>query len=573
MQFLISIFMGATMWQRQLVSELKEAKSRQRKDVIAKYKGLSGYTKEHLYRIAREYGFVSGRKERADKGVGALAEEQIDFVAAVIYKTGRENKGPIMPVENAMEFAIDNGIMTRGEISVGGMQRVLRQRQLDKESMNAPTPHVEMRSLHPNHVHQVDVSTCIQYYLDEKGMSIMREDEFYKNKFANFQKVKIPLQRYILTDHFSGFMFVYYYLAAAETAENLFDFLCRAWEAKAEANFPFRGVPFTMLMDGGCRAKAKALGEGLWEGLSIEIIPGTPGNSRRQGSVEQSHNIWEQWFETRLRIDPANTIEELNRKARGFCIWLNATRRHTRTQMPRLSCWLMIKAEQLRELPERSELHELMNKPEVTRKVNNHKLSYDGQIWNIKHANIPHGTVVKVIRNIWKYKDGIITVSHENKLYEARSIAKLPAEQGGFSVNAAIIGQEYKSQPQSVTQHAVKRLEELATGSREADKKTTPFAGLNAFEGFADKVGNLSALPRRGTPIDMTRIAAPVQLPIMDLFMRIKSSGARMTPALNKELREAYGERIDATELERVVAQIRDTGTFSREFSEAVAAV
>src|SRR5690242_3113552 len=119
------------MWQRELASELKEAKSRDRKPILERYQGLYGYSKEHLYRIAKEFGFTSGRKERVDRGVGTLAEEQIEFIAAVIYKTGRENKGAIMPVENAMEFAIDNGIMTRGEISVGGMQRVLRQRQLD----------------------------------------------------------------------------------------------------------------------------------------------------------------------------------------------------------------------------------------------------------------------------------------------------------------------------------------------------------------------------------------------------------------------------------------------------------
>ena len=554
------------MWQRELVVELNEKKSRERKEVLKRYQQLYGYSTEHLYRIAREHGFATGRKERADKGLGTLAEEQIEFVAAVIYKTGRENKGPIMPVENAMEFAIDNGIMTRGEISVGGMQRVLRQRQLSKDNMNAPTPHTEMRSLHPNHVHQVDVSTCIQYYLDEKGMAIMREDEFYKNKFANFQKVKTPLQRYILTDHFSGFMFVYYYLAAGETAENLFDFLCRAWEAKPELNFPFRGAPFQMLMDGGCRAKAKALGQQLWDGISVEIIPGTTGNSRRQGSVEQSHNIWEQWFETRLRIDPAHTIDDLNRKARGFCIWFNATRKHTRTQMPRLSCWLMIKPEQLRELPDRSELYDLMNKPEVTRTVNNHKINYDSKIFNLKHANIPHGTIVKVIRNIWKYKDGIITVSYDNKLYEARSIEKLPVELGGFSANAAIIGQEYKAQPETETQKAVKRLEELATGSKEPDKKTTPFAGLNAFEGFAEKVGNLAALPRRGTPIELSRTSAPAQIPFMEFLKRLRAAGGTITPALNAALRKEFGDAIDIRIAETVIEAIcagtdwRDTG-------------
>ena len=50
----------------------------------------------------------------------------------------------------------------------------------------------------------------------------------------------------------------------------------------------------------------------------------------------------------------------------------------------------------------------------------------------------------------------------------------------------------------------------------------------------------------------------------MDLFLRIKSSGGAISPALNKELRESYGGSIEATELERVAAQILETGTFSR---------
>lgn len=544
------------MWQHKMVSELKGAKPGERKAVLTRYGEQYGYSMKRLYEIAENFGFKSGRKTRCDKGIGVLAEEQIEFVASFIQATKRENKGAFAPVENAMEFAIDNGIMTRGEVTVGAMQRILREREIDKKRLNAPTPHTEMRSLHPNHVHLVDASTCIQYYLDDGGMKIMRQDEFYENKIENFKKIKTPLQRYILTDHFSGFMFVKYYLSAGETAENLFDFLCSSWEAKGEANFPFRGVPFAMLMDGGCRAKARAMGEGFWDGIGVEILPGTPGNSRRQGSVEVSHNIWEMWFETRLRIDPATTLDDLNRKARGFCIWMNATREHTRTRMTRLSCWLMIKQEQLRELPERSVLQDLMNKPEEERTVTNYRISFEGKEFNLKHARIPHGSKVKVIKNIWKWKDGIITVSYNNQLYEAQAIEKLPAELGGFSSNAAIIGQEYKAQPENATQQAAKRLNELATGSRQPDKKAMPFAGLNAFEGFADKVGNLSTLPKRGTPIEVARNSGPAQISIMEMFKRLRASGTTITPELNRELRAEFGETIEAKRAEAVIEAI-----------------
>lgn len=542
-------------WQREMANELRDAKPTERKNIIARYKALHGYSEAHLYRIAKTHGFTTERKQRADKGIGILAEEQLEFIASTIYKCGRENKGAFMPIENAMEFAIDNNIIMRGEVSLGTVQRQLRERAMNKKQLNAPTPHTDMRSLHPNHVHLVDVSTCIQYYLDDGGMKIMREDQFYKNKFENFKKVKTPLQRYILTDHFSGFMFVHYYMAAGETAENLFDFLCRAWEEKPENNFPFRGVPYKMLMDGGCRAKAKALGDGLWSGLDIEIIPGTTGNSRRQGSVEVTHNIWEEWFETRLRIDPATSIEDLNRKTRGFCIWMNATREHTRTRMTRLSCWLMIKRENLRELPERPILHDLMNKPEETRTVVNHRISFEGREFNLKHAGIPHGTKIQVIKNIWKWKDGIITISHDNQLYEARAIETLPPELGGFAANAAIIGQEYKAQPETATQKAVKRLDELATGTRTPGRDALPFAGLNAFEGFAEKVENIATLPRRGTPMEISRPAEAVQHPIMELFKRLRAEGIQITKELNQQLRDQYGETISAADLDAVIQQ------------------
>ncbi len=552
------------MWQRELVWELKNAKSQERKEIFEKYSAQYGISVSHLYRIAGEYGFKSGRKERSDKGKTVLNLEQKEFVGAFIRATRRENKGCIAPVENALEFAIDNGIITRNQVSVGTVQRNLRELQMNKKCQNAATPHTELRSLHPNHVHEVDVSTCIQYYLDDAGLSIMREDEFYKNKLENFKKIKTPLQRYILEDHFSGFLFVKYYVSSGETAENLFDFLCSAWEAKSDSRFALRGAPKQMLMDGGCRAKAKAMGLGFWDGLDIEILPGKPGNSRRQGGVETHHNIWEMWFETRLRIDPATTPEDLNRKTFEFCLWFNATRKHTRHGMTRLSCWLLITAEQLRDVPERPEMQDLLDKPEEERTVCGGKISFQGKEFSTRGLGIPANAKVMVIKNLMKWKDGIITVAYESRRYEIKAIEKLPAVQGGFSANAAVIGQEYKARPETPAQKAAKRMDQLAYGSAEPNRrKETPFYGLNAFEGFADKVDNLAVMPKRGTAIELQR--EEIRLPITEAFKRLKG---HMTPQLNRDLREAYGETIEAAELERVVAQIIETGAFSRAEAE-----
>jgi hypothetical protein len=132
----------------------------------------------------------------------------------------------------------------------------------------------------------------------------------------------------------------------------------------------------------------------------------------------------------------------------------------------------------------------------------------------------------------------------------------LPAELGGFSANAAIIGQEYKAQPETATQKEVKRLNELATGSSQPDKKAMPFAGLNAFEGFAEKVGNLSSLPKRGMPIELAKSFGPVQITIIELFKRMRAAGVSLTPELNRELRAEFGETIEARRADEVVEAI-----------------
>lgn len=543
------------MWQRDMVFELKEAQPAERRGIIDRYRAERGYSYEHMMRVARSYGFVSGRKTRKDKGDSSVTTDQIEAVANFMRQTRRENKGVICPVENAMEFCIDNGLLARGQISVATMQRLLREHQMNAKIQNSPTPHSKMRSLHPNHVHLVDVSTCIQYYLDKGGISIMREDEFYKNKLENFKKIKTPLQRYILTDHFSGFFYVKYYLADGETAENLFDFLCAAWEAKSDNRMPFRGAPACMLMDGGCRAKARAMGLGFWDGLGIDILPGLPGNSRRQGSVEVTHCIWEEWFETRLRVDPATSLEDLNRKAFGFCLWYNASKTHTRHGFKRLSLWLTITREQLRELPDRAELCDLLNKPEEERTVTSGTISFQGKEFRLRGLGIPHGAKVTVIKNLYKWKDGIVVIGYENQRYEVAAIEKLPAELGGFSANAAIIGQEYKAQPETATQKAAKRMDEAAYGTTDPNRrKETPFYGMNAFEGFAEKVGNLATLPKRGTPLEISRPAEIIQRPIIDLFKQLRSAGVEITPALNSELRAEFGASIDAGRMADVVS-------------------
>lgn len=544
------------MWQKDLARELTAAQPADRAGVIEKYRGLTGKSRETLYKIAGRNGFESDRKQREDKGVlkSGLTNDQIRYVAGLIYTTGRENKGPIMPVDEALEIAFDNGIIDRGQISVGRMTAILRERQLDKEQMKAPTPHTEMRSLHPNYCHLADVSVCIQYYLKNGKMGIMDERDFYKNKPDSFAKIKQKLLRYVLDDHFSGRYLFRYYVAEGESRENLWDFLKWCWRLKADMALNMHGVPFYLLMDANSAQKSHAM-QNFFRGLNVTIPKGKPYNPRRQGAVETTHNIIEKRFETKLRICPAFDVEELNAWAMDYMTWHHASRPHSRHGMTRLESWQLIKPEQLRIMPDDDILNILFVEPEVACQVRNYRFSYRGEEFNVKHLpEMHHNARVMVTINPYRWKEEqVVSVMWRDTPYEVQAIRRLDALQGGFSVGAAIIGQEYKAQPESGIQKDIKRINEMAYGEREPKKGDIPFEGTLVMGHQAEKVANLAALPRRGTPMEISRPAEAARKPVMELFKRLRSEGVTITAETNAALREEFGDGITAAGIEQVL--------------------
>lgn len=551
------------MWKECLASELKNIKSSDRKSIIEDYMQKTGLSRARLYNIAKQHGFDSNKKERADKGNCVLTDRQIEFIAAQLHVTRREVKGPIKPVEAALETAFDNGIIERGRISVGRMQQILREREINKIALKIDRPYTPMCSLHPNHVHVFDVSVCIQYYL-KGGLKIMDERDFYKNKLDKYLEIKTRLLRYLIVDHFSGEFFPYYYEAKGENQKNLYDFLMRAWRPKEDNRFPFRGVPFQLLMDAGAANGAGAIVQFL-ERLGVEVPKGKPYNAARQGTVETMHNIWEAWFEADLRLQPAHTIEDVNAWSLDKAIWYNATRKHTRHGMTRSQCWQLIKAkEQLRDLPSEDILHALFyyKKEAFTRLVNrDYTISYNGKIYNLKHIEdiIPGHS--KVIITIYPFlaDQGIIGIEFKQKQYEVKVIEMLPAHLGSFRSDAAIIGQQYKSQPETLTQQAVKRFENMAYGENKK-KDSIPFEGIVVHGIHADKVGNLAFIEKKGTPIEVDKSIMVKDISFTEFLKRLLQQVGPISKELNQHLRQEFGESIEITKAEEVIREIEAIG-------------
>ncbi|MFO6979422.1 integrase, partial [Pseudomonas aeruginosa] len=146
-----------------------------------------------------------------------------------------------------------------GEIrpmSISAISRALHSYRLHPSQLLAPEPVTELRSLHPNHVWQIDASLCVLYYLKPgankkaSGLQVMDRKEFYKNKPANLDRVAADrVWSYEITDHYTGWIYVRYVMGA-ESGENFCTVLIEAMQERGGADM-LHGVPRILMMDPG----------------------------------------------------------------------------------------------------------------------------------------------------------------------------------------------------------------------------------------------------------------------------------------------------------------------------------
>lgn len=175
---------------------------------------------------------------------------------------------------------------------------------------------VSLKSLHPNHLWQIDPSLCVLYYLPragkDTGLRVARHDEFYKNKPANVAKIiNDRVWRYTGTDHTSGAVYCHYYFGG-ETSANLCDFFIRMMSPKADTHKdPIRGVPKMVMLDPGSANTSSAF-KTLCAALDVQVQINKPNNPRAKGQVEKANDIVETHFESGLKFVAVSDIDTLN---------------------------------------------------------------------------------------------------------------------------------------------------------------------------------------------------------------------------------------------------------------------
>jgi len=542
-------------WLTDLMSALEKAGRGQKRKLVEKYAELAGVSAQTVYRKLKAVGHGADRKTRRDAGECRIDDEQLEYIATLIETSRRQTrKGAYMPVAVALDIAEKNGKIKSGCVSVSRVQALLREKGMSRKHLNAPAPHVQQRSLHPNHVHFFDVSICIQYYLKNGSMAVRSEKGLYKNKPHNFKKIKEKLHRYAIVDHFSGAFFFKYYYSGGETTLNLFDFLCSAWEHKQDDRYPFRGIPQILRMDPGAANISDPITQML-AALEIDTMPGQTHTPRSQGCVEVMHSIIEQHFESRLVFDPAHDVDQLNTLALDHCIGHNATQKHTRHRMTRMGMWMRITPEQLVELPEREIVQQAFRKTAQDRVVGgDYSISFNANKYRLKHIpglNPGESKVAVYFKPlIWPN----VVVAYGGQEYQVEPIGFLAPEQGGFEADAPVIGEEYKGQPKSVGEKTREKAEKIA-GTAD-DAKATPFGGnLQVFGFQAEKAA--AFIPKTGQEHTLNASNdAPVLVDTYRVRVELANSGVILTQRQKAWLEREYPETLPAAEVEAVKAKL-----------------
>lgn len=572
--------------------QLEAAAHGQGGKLIDDFSALHGRSKQTVWRWLGTFaGYQTGRKKRTDAGTTKLPEESLVFIAASKNLSVRANGKATKPTCVAMNIADANGL----EVNVGASQinRILRRRKLDTKSQANARNHTQMRSLYPNHVHQIDPSLCLIYYVGKRQL-MMTEAEFNKNKPAAMDKVKLKVWRYVRYDHASGSLDVRYFEAAGENQRSLFEFLLWTWgEQPQRLSY---GIPKLLLWDKGS-ANTSAGIKRLLDALGVRHETHATHHAWVKGGVENGNRIVEMHFESRLRDQPVNCVEELNASAELWVRDYNANaikhvdsrvQRESGEKLVRDELWQMIlrTPNALIKLPERKVCAWFLTGVETTRQVRNGLITYvhpeleGSRTYDLSQWAEFYSQKDKVKVSPLLLAEGEIRVEIEQLGKEPLVVQVGPVkdfDSFGRMMSGVVIGEEMRSAKHTLAEQAAKDIAKAAYGDVNLDeaedmlrKNVRPFQQFNDGKGVvAHSHLGQGELPKRLLPtakeLDTPAVAAAMgnklELSRMSSVVMMRWMADRLgsewdAATMNPELQRRFPDGATEDDLKLVLADL-----------------
>ena len=472
-----------------------------------------GFSPAKVWRLLQSLKGGTSRAKRSDAGTSAVTDGEVLAVAGIVSAAYRDNNKQLMSIKRAMTHAVANGWLSH-DCSASTMARRMKALNVHPEQMERPTAHVNLYSLHPNEVHQVDPSLCVMYRMPDGRVGITRviDELVYKNKPDTAEVInrREKLWRYVAWDHYSSSFFFRYYETPGESAEVLLTFLIEATRKK-EGHL-MHGWPKMYLLDKGS-ANTSARVKNLAGHLGVRIQTHKARNARAKGGVEGCNNLIECGFESSLVFAHIPTCEELNRRADEWQAVTNAMDICTRHGHTRWGVWQRIRPDQLKLSPPEDVLRRLANSAQVERVVNGDlSVAFNGKRYDVEHIeSLSVGDTVRVAENA--YLQGNVWVlsrdrSGVDRYHECSPIEK---SEGGFWTNGVHIGEEFKAVRATPVDKARADLREMVWGERDENDATDArrkgrraFDGkLDPFKATTDRLPSVPTfLPRAGTELE-----------------------------------------------------------------------
>ena len=558
---------------QQLADKLRRAPHGTQGALIDQGAAFLGVSRQTLYTRLRGAGYTSGRKLRADKGDSRVSIDEVKTVAAILQASRRQTGKALLPVADAIDIAEANGKLTT-RVSPQTMLRIMRRNGCHPQQLQQATPHAQMRSLHPNHVWQLDASICVLYYLRNGRVGVMDERQFNARKPAELAKVlNQRVLRYALTDHYSGHVSARYFQTSGEDQLTLFEFLMHAMQP--QAGRVAHGVPWMMVWDAGSANQSHAIGNLLTQ-LAVRHWAHVPGNARAKGQVESVHNVIERKFEGRLTFTRVDSVEQLNGHLDKWLLALNGSAIHSRHGHTRSAMWQTIRADQLRLCPALDTCSVLMTSKPEQRTVNGAlAITYkprgaERSTYSVAHIpGVRVRETVTLVVNPYRSPNVFVIAPDENGESRYWECTPLETDAAGFILaGSGVFGESYASKPDTTADAARKDAYEAAYGERDTlDALAAKQKGAVAFGGeidpFADLPAKVAATPtylqRRGTEL---HVPNPLQIEIkpLSLVEALFELRARLDRTLEAHeaaaVRTWFPDGVPAEELDGLVARI-----------------
>jgi hypothetical protein len=537
--------------------------------IVAEAATFLNISNQELYRRLETVGYSTKRKARSDKGTSQVDAACAALIGGMIHVSTRANGKQILAITDALDLLKSQNLAP--DVSAATIGRALRANHCHPAQLKVPSAHTNQRSLHPNHVWQVDASVCVLYYLGNGGLAVMERKNYYKNKPDNFTKISEQrVIRYVITDHFSGAIYLQY-VHGSEDSANLTDCFLNCIQRRSNTDL-MHGVPHILVMDKGS-ANMSGFFLNLLDRLSVRHIEHAAGNPRAKGQVEQAQNLVERKFESRLSFMKITDIDHLNREANKWRIAFNETAIHSRLSKSRNAVWQTIKAGELRIAPPAELCRELVTTKVTTATVKgdltvNYTIKgYDNHSYDVRHVyGVYPKAKLEIVVNPYRAPDIDILGTDEQGNPMTYTVSPRQLDWVGFAHDTPVIGETMMSQPDSPADTSKKLLLKAAYGVDtsalvDAARKKKQAAYTGQIDPMADvkKVDVPEYLPRAGQQLQTAakiRELAPLNLVVA--AKRIKALvGDLWTAEHYTALKTTYPENVPAEAIEAIANAIR----------------